>query len=371
MKVSTTQFDLKIDRISMTLRRGSVVMIRDAKGHAALIRAAEFCDVLPEGLDHLSLGSEILCLTRRHMESFGRSVPHNIPCFSLPAMSFDDGHITSLILGDGTLLPVTANILGERKNSLPDLACRLLRAVRLIPAALLSRLSVKNQQQQVSLAETYQIPVLDLHEINSLSDDQEPELNICITAKLPLAAAPDAKIVMFRQTASREEHFAIVIGRINSHVAPMVRLHSQCITGDILGSLKCDCGPQLQTALAEMQAAGSGVLLYLAQEGRDIGLLNKIRAYALQDGGFDTVDANHKLGFETDERVFSPAAAMLKALGLSTIRLMTNNPDKVSQLAKYGVVVKERIGLNLPTNPHNHDYIQTKRARTGHMIDPT
>ena len=370
MKVSTAQFDLKIDRISMTLRRGSVVMIRDAKGQAALIRAAEFCDNLPEGLDDLTLGSEILCLTRRHMASFGRSVPNNIPCFSLPAMSFDDGHITSLILGDGALLPATANILGERADSLPDLACRLLRAVRLIPAALLSRLSVKNQQQQVSLAETYQIPVLDLHEINNLTDDQEPELNISITAKLPLAAAPDAKIVMFRQTANREEHFAIVIGQINSHVAPMVRLHSQCMTGDILGSLKCDCGPQLQTALAQMQAAGGGVLLYLAQEGRDIGLLNKIRAYALQDAGFDTVDANHKLGFETDERVFSPAAAMLKALGLSTISLMTNNPDKVSQLAKYGIVVKERIGLSLPTNPHNHEYMQTKRARTGHLIDP-
>ena len=140
-------------------------------------------------------------------------------------------------------------------------------------------MSVKNQQQQVSLAETYQIPVLDLP-INNLTDDQEPELNISITAKLPLAAAPDAKIVMFRQTPSREEHFAIVIGQIDSHVAPMVRLHSQCMTGDILGSLKCDCGPQLQTALAQMQAAGGGVLLYLAQEGRDIGLLNKIRAYA-------------------------------------------------------------------------------------------
>ena len=371
MKVSTAQFDLKIDRISMTLRRGSVVMIRDAKGHAALIRAAEFCDNLPEGLDDLALGSEILCLTRRHMASFGRSVPDNIPCFSLPAMSFGDGHITSLILGDGALLPATANILGERADSLPDLACRLLRAVRLIPAALLSRLSVKNQHQQVSLAETYQIPVLDLHEINNLTDDQEPEMNISITAKLPLAAAPDAKIVMFRQAANREEHFAIVIGQIDSHAAPMVRLHSQCMTGDILGSLKCDCGPQLQAALAQMQAVGGGVLLYLAQEGRDIGLLNKIRAYALQDAGFDTVDANHKLGFETDERVFSPAAAMLKALRLSTIRLMTNNPDKVSQLAKYGILVKERISLSLPTNPHNHDYIKAKRDRTGHLIDPT
>jgi len=370
MRVSTAQFDLKIDRISMTLRRGGVVMIRDAKGQAGLIRAAEFCDHLPEGLDDLGLGSEILCLTRRHMASFGRTVPDNIPCFSLPAMSFDDGHITSLILGDGTLLPEKANILGERQGSLPDSACRLLRAVKLIPAALLSRLSVKNQQQQVSLAETYQIPVLDLHELNHLTDDKEPEMSISITAKLPLAVAPDAKIVMFRQAASREEHFAVVIGQADGDVPPLVRLHSQCVTGDILGSLKCDCGPQLQTALVQMQDNGGGVLLYLAQEGRDIGLLNKIRAYALQDAGFDTVDANHRLGFETDERVFSPAAAMLKALGLTAVRLMTNNPDKVSQLSKYGILVKERISLNLPTNPHNQDYMQTKRTKTGHLIDP-
>ena len=119
-----------------------------------------------------------------------------------------------------------------------------------------------------------------------------------------------------------------------------------------------------------MQEAGGGILLYLAQEGRDIGLLNKIRAYALQDAGLDTVDANHRLGFETDERVFSPAAAMLKALGISTIRLMTNNPDKLKQLGRYGITIEKRIGLNLPANPHNHSYLKTKKSRTGHFIDP-
>ena len=370
MKASTAQFDLKFDRVSMTLRRGGMVMIRDAKGQAALIRAGEFSDILPEGLDELASGTEILCLTRRHMTAFGRPVPEGIRCFSLPVTSFDDGQITALILGDGTLLPEGANILGERTDSLPDMACRLLRAVRLIPAALLSRLSVKSQNQQASLAETYQIPVLDLHELEHLTADKEPEMSVSITANLPLEVAPDAKIVMFRQAASREEHFAIMIGRTETDRPPLVRLHSQCVTGDILGSLKCDCGPQLQTALAQMQAEGSGILLYLAQEGRDIGLLNKIRAYALQDAGLDTVDANHRLGFETDERAFSPAAAMLKALGVTAVRLMTNNPDKVSQLARFGIVVEDRIGLSLPTNPHNHDYLETKRARTGHLIDP-
>ena len=354
----------------MTLRRGGSVMIRDAKGQAALVRAAEFSDIAPERLEDMARGSEILCLTKRHMTAFGRKVQDNLNCFTLPAETFDDGQITALILGDGTLLPKNANILGERENSLPDIACQLLRAVRLIPAALLSRVSLWNHQQQAWLAESFQIPVLDLHELANLTEDTEPEMSISITAALPLETAPDSRIVMFRQPANREEHFAILVGEINSQTPPLVRMHSQCVTGDILGSLKCDCGPQLQAALKQIQEAGGGILLYLAQEGRDIGLLNKIRAYALQDAGLDTVDANHRLGFETDERVFSPAAAMLKALGISTIRLMTNNPDKLKQLGRYGITIDERIGLSLPANPHNHSYLKTKKSRTGHFIDP-
>ena len=345
-------------------------MIRDAKGQAALVRAAEFSDIAPERLEDMARGSEILCLTRRHMTAFGRKVKDDLNCFTLPAETFDDGQITALILGDGTLLPKNANILAERENSLPDIACRLLRAVRLIPAALLSRVSVWNQQQLAWLAESFQIPALDSHELANLTEDTEPKMSISITATLPLATAPDSKIVMFRQPANREEHFAILVGEINSQTPPLVRIHSQCMTGDILGSLKCDCGPQLQEALKQMQEASGGILLYLAQEGRDIGLLNKIRAYALQDAGLDTVDANHRLGFETDERVFSPAAAMLKALGISTIRLMTNNPDKLKQLGRYGITIDERIGLSLPANAHNHSYLKTKKSRTGHFIDP-
>lgn len=344
-------------------------MLRDAKGQAALVRAAEFSDLRPEGLDTISAGTEILCLTHRHMASFGRPVPHDMPCFSLPAIVFDDGQITSLILGDGTLLPQDANILGERPGSLPDMACRLLKAAKLIPAGLLSRVAVKNHQQQMRLADRHQIPILDCHEIGYLTQSKQPEMSVSITAKLPLSAAPDAQIVMFKQAIGREEHFAVIVGEITPDKPPLVRLHSQCVTGDILGSLKCDCGQQLQAALVQMQAEGSGILLYLAQEGRDIGLLNKIRAYALQDAGFDTIDANHRLGFEADERVFSPAAAMLKALDISIIRLMTNNPDKIKQLAEYGIVIKERVALSLPTNPHNHGYIQTKKRRAGHLTD--
>ena len=145
MQYSASQIDFKFDRISMTLRRGGAVMIRDGKGQAALVRAAEFSDIAPERLEGIAISSETLCLTKRHMTSFGRTVSDKVSCFTVPAETFDDGQITALILGDGTLLPVNANILGEHADSLPDIACRLLRAVRLIPAALLSRVSARNQ----------------------------------------------------------------------------------------------------------------------------------------------------------------------------------------------------------------------------------
>ena len=174
---------------------------------------------------------------------------------------------------------------------------------------------------------------------------------------------------MFRNSSGKEEHFAIVVGNGLSVEDPLVRLHSQCLTGDVFGSLKCDCGDQLQTALSMMSKEGAGIVLYLAQEGRDIGLLNKIRAYALQDAGLDTVEANHSLGFNTDERGFSTAFEMLNLLELSHIRLLTNNPDKVRQLSELGITITQRLPLVLPTNPHNENYIKIKKEKTGHFIN--
>ena len=149
---------------------------------------------------------------------------------------------------------------------------------------------------------------------------------------------------------------------------PVVRLHSECLTGDVLGSLKCDCGPQLHAALQEIADAPWGVLLYLRQEGRGIGLINKLRAYQLQDQGFDTVDANTRLGFPVEARDFGIAARMLALLGVDAVRLMTNNPDKVARLEREGVRVVEQLPLALPTNVHNARYLATKRDRTGHQL---
>jgi GTP cyclohydrolase II len=149
---------------------------------------------------------------------------------------------------------------------------------------------------------------------------------------------------------------------------PLVRLHSECLTGDVLGSLKCDCGPQLHAAIEAIAQSGWGILLYLRQEGRGIGLINKLRAYSLQDQGFDTVESNLRLGFAVDARDFGIAAAMLHLLGQDRIRLLTNNPAKVSALEAAGVTVAERVPHKLPPNPHNAHYLDVKRDRTGHLL---
>ena len=187
-------------------------------------------------------------------------------------------------------------------------------------------------------------------------------------AAVPLDGAEEARIFAFRPRDGGTEHFAIQIGEPDLSGPVLVRLHSECFTGDLLGSLKCDCGQQLRGAIGQIASEGAGILLYLAQEGRGIGLINKLRAYALQDLGFDTVEANERLGFEADERVFLPAAEMLRRLGCSSVRLMTNNPDKVEALARFGIEIAERVPHSFPSNDHNAFYLSTKAEKSGHLL---
>lgn len=199
------------------------------------------------------------------------------------------------------------------------------------------------------------------------------QLTIATRARLPITACDSAEIVAFRGVDDTREHVALIIGTQRGDAVPLVRLHSECLTGDILGSLKCDCGPQLDAALAAMadEAArgGWGALLYLRQEGRGIGLVNKLRAYRLQDQGFDTVEANQRLGLPDEARDFATAARMLELLGAGQVRLMTNNPGKVAALEAAGIAVTERVPHQLPENPHNARYLATKRDRSGHLLE--
>lgn len=196
--------------------------------------------------------------------------------------------------------------------------------------------------------------------------------NICVrmvaVADLPTEFG-HFHLVAFWNNRDAKEHVAVVHGDVIGAERVPVRMHSECLTGDALGSLRCDCRAQLHQALRMIAAEPCGVVLYLRQEGRGIGLVNKIRAYALQDQGLDTVDANLALGFGADEREYSMAAHMLHSLRIRSIRLITNNPDKIEQLRSVGIEVADRIPHVIPPNPHNQFYLETKSRRSGHLID--
>jgi len=173
----------------------------------------------------------------------------------------------------------------------------------------------------------------------------------------------------FKGRGPLDEAIALVRGRLNGKTAPLVRVHSQCLTGDVLGSLRCDCQAQLELSLKKIGQAGSGILLYLPQEGRGIGLMNKLRAYQLQDGGMDTVEANETLGFAADARDYDFSAQILKKLGATKIRLLSNNPEKVRQLESSGIQVVQRIPCQPRISKISRAYLQTKKSKMGHILE--
>jgi 3,4-dihydroxy 2-butanone 4-phosphate synthase/GTP cyclohydrolase II len=185
---------------------------------------------------------------------------------------------------------------------------------------------------------------------------------------LPTRKAGPFRMMVYTDNLETTLYVALVKGTIDAGQPALVRLHSQCLTGDVFGSERCDCGEQLDASLAMLEAAGSGVLVYMFDEGRGIGLLNKVRAYALQDQGHDTVEANHALGFAADMRDYRAGAHILFDLGVRKVRLMTNNPDKVAALEDYGLTVTERVPVEVPPRSANRDYLETKRTKFGHLL---
>lgn len=234
----------------------------------------------------------------------------------------------------------------------------LTKSARLMPAVLVCALGGFDRSRLTSL----NLPALQ-EELQ-----QSSPLSPVVSAKLPLEVSEAGRLHVFRPDDGGEEHYAVEIGRPSRTSPVLTRLHSACFTGDLLGSLKCDCGPQLRGALMQMGAEGNGVLLYLNQEGRGIGLANKMRAYSLQDQGFDTVEANHRLGFDDDERDFRIGAEILRSMGFAQIRLMTNNPRKVEMLSACGLEVIDRVPLKVGETRFNTDYLATKAAKSGHLL---
>ena len=240
-------------------------------------------------------------------------------------------------------------------------AIRLVKLVRGLPAILAARTTAIDNDVIQSIS------VIDADAVHRFVADATSRLAVASEATIPLASGTSARFVVFRDALCVDQ-VAIIVGKPDESKPLPVRLHSACLTGDVFGSRRCDCGDQLQLALARLESLGGGVILYLAQEGRGIGLANKMRAYRLQDGGLDTRDANTTLGFEDDERDYVVAALMLRKLNCTRIVLLTNNPAKLDGLTKAGIDISARVPLEAPITPHNKRYLTTKAVRSGHKL---
>lgn len=253
----------------------------------------------------------------------------------------------------------------EGPSDLHVLALALAKQARLLPAAVVALWHDAGPVEALA-AEAGLTTLTEI--ILRRATETAPRMELVSAARVPTRFAEAGRCHVFRPADGGEEHYAIEIGRPSRSTPVLTRLHSACFTGDVIGSLKCDCGAQLAAAMTQMAAEGTGILLYMNQEGRGIGLANKMRAYALQDQGYDTVEANHRLGFEDDERDFRLGAEMLKAMGFAAVRLMTNNPAKIAMMREAGVEVTERVALKVGRTDENEAYLATKAAKSGHLL---
>jgi len=355
-----------VHRAAADLRRGTPVLLTGASPLVVLAAETASSRGLAE-LATLSAGAPVLLLApMRAAAVLHRPVEPGQAVVALlmegallapgPLRGLADPTVEELLPGQPA--PAPAPELAQQALALAKLG-RLLPAVLAAPA----RPEVAAEAARLGLIA---VPADD---VAGYPVAAAAELRQVAAAAVPLEGAEDSRVIVFRTEGSAIEHLAIVMGHPEAVEAPLVRIHSECFTGDLLGSLRCDCGAQLRGAIARIAEEGAGVLLYLAQEGRNIGLVNKLRAYTLQDRGLDTLDANRALGWGADERNFLIAATMLQAVGVHRIRLLTNNPDKIAALAACGVEVVGREAHQFAPNGVNDHYLATKAERFGHLLD--
>jgi GTP cyclohydrolase II len=367
---------LAVDRCVSELRRGRMVVVRGSKGIAALIQAAEaVTESSLQKLSKVALSPPVLAITARRGMVLNLTDNNDSAIIIECTNGLDTQKILDLAnplsdFGLNNKNHSTLKIKNAEKYGCETAGIGLAKVARLLPAALVANIADKDANELDSWAIRHGLLVVDAGDVFQYEHTQARTLTAVSEANVPLLDANNTRIIAFRPIDGGLEHLAIVIGedRLKKDQPVLARLHSECFTGDLLASLRCDCGDQLRSAINEIAVAGGGVLLYLAQEGRGIGLVNKLRAYELQDQGFDTIDANEQLGFDADERIYLPAAEMLRQLGFETIRLMTNNPDKINSLAACGLNVVERVEHSFPSNQHNEYYLKTKVVRSGHLI---
>ncbi len=359
---------VRADRARTELLHGRAIAVAAADPAAPLLLAAAV-ETLTEARLQAFLrwgGAPRLLLTAERLHTLQPLPVAGARSLVLPASS-DDGTLAMLqrlaAVMPGRVDPAVLDGAQPATTTM-DAALDLARRARLTPALLVCELPA-GARDALQAAQVLRLSELDVRAAQAVP---VPALRRVSDARVPIAAHDDCTLVLFREIDGAAEHVAVLFGPppVDPAQPVHVRLHSSCLTGDLLGSRRCDCGDQLHDAIEHLAQVG-GVLLYLAQEGRGIGLANKLRAYRLQDGGLDTLDADRHLGFRDDERDFGAAVAMLQLLHIMRIRLLTNNPDKIESLRRGGIEVVDRVPLVAPVNAHNARYLQTKRDRAGHL----
>ncbi len=343
-----------------TLRRGLAIAISGGEGVVALSVETASDDAIAE-LSKAAGTRPRLALT--HARAATLKIRLYTP--EIVAVPVEEGwsadHLRAIADPTADMSDPLKGPFDASRETLPDGAVasvKLAKLAGLLPATLIWPAKAAGAGMETIAAST----------IAAYEDDNIAALRLVGRSRVPLDGAEHTEIAAFRPAGGGPEHYAIIINAPAPHDPVLTRLHSECFTGDLLGSLKCDCGAQLRGAIEVISKSGGGILLYLAQEGRGIGLINKLRAYRLQDQGFDTIEANERLGFDADERLYGVAARMLRLLGYGAVRLLTNNPDKVAGLEAAGITVTERVQHAFPDNEHNRAYLKTKAEKAGHLL---
>lgn len=393
-----------VEEVVAAIARGEIVIVvddEDRENEGDFITAAEL--ITPEKVNFMvTEGRGVLCAPiteeRCHELELESQVNINTSLLGTPftvtvdkiegcttGVSAHDRAATIRALADpstrpehlarpGHVSPLYAKAKGViRRAGHTEAAVDLCRLAGLRPAGALIEVmnadgTMARLPQLCAIARKYGLKILTIRDLISYRLQQESLVEMGPSVQMPTKYG-FFKLIPFRQLSTGQEHIALIKGEWEPDESVLVRVHSSCLTGDVLGSLRCECGDQLHKAMELIEKEGKGVLVYLNQEGRGIGLMNKIKAYQLQEQGLDTVDANIHLGFDADERDYGVGAQILQKLGVRKMRLMTNNPVKRIGLEAYGLSIVENVPVEIPVNPYNEKYMRTKKERMGHILN--
>ena len=365
--------NLQLERILFELNRGYHIVLSDDENRCNILFSAT--EAMNENALNFhknfskSFPSVLLSAERCRI----LDIKTDYSCSVSINMEWTKKDIFDLAFGNSADNDLKLNGVIEENSKLMNLSLQILKKGKLLPSGIFSIINNSQKVPIEKLALKNKLFFLNISDLEEILDEKKDNIEIITRAKLPIKKTKDAEIIVFKFNNEPKEYFCILIGKINkknqSNFSPTVRIHSQCVTGDIFHSLKCDCGEQLNTSLDIMVKNNEGILIYLPQEGRDIGLTNKIRAYKLQENGLDTVDANLTLGFRDDERSYDVAVAILKNLNFKKINLITNNPNKIKKLTDEGLEVIKTIKLKIEPNEINKEYLDTKKIKSNHIFD--